>query len=181
MGIQTVSYAKSDKALRSRVKLLGKLVGNVVLKHEKPEVFHALESLRTGFIQLRRRNSEPKRKALKDLIASIHPEIATQVVRAFTIYFNLVNIAEEDFMHRQRQLSIREQGHAAWKGSFYHTLDVFLEKDISESELQSLFDQLSYKPVFTAHPTESRRRTVMFHQREAFTIMDQLTDPFEQF
>ena len=178
MGIQAVSFhAKSDKALRSRVKLLGKLVGNVVLKHEKPEVFHALESLRTGFIQLRRRNSEPKRKALKDLIASISPDVATQVVRAFTIYFNLVNIAEEDFLHRQRQLSIREHGHAVWNGSFYHTLKMFQERDITQDELQSLINQLSYKPVFTAHPTESRRRTVMYHQRAAFDIMDQLTDP----
>ena len=54
-------HAGSDKELRSRVKLLGKLLGNVLLKHEKPEVFHAVEALRTGFIQLRKRNSEPKR------------------------------------------------------------------------------------------------------------------------
>ena len=59
---------KSDKELRSRVKLLGKLVGNVLLKHETPEVFHAVESLRTGFIQLRKRDSEARRKALIKLI-----------------------------------------------------------------------------------------------------------------
>ena len=48
---------------------------------------------------------------------------------------------------------------------------------MSKDELQALFDDLLYKPVFTAHPTESRRRTVMHHQREVFKIIDHLTDP----
>jgi phosphoenolpyruvate carboxylase len=178
MSIQTISFhAKSDQELRSRVKLLGKLVGNVLLKHEGPEVFHAVESLRTGFIQLRRRNSEPRRNALMKLIDGLNPYTVNQVIRAFTIYFNLVNIAEEDFLHRQRRVSVQKQGHAAWVGSFYHTLEEFQEQDISADELQTLLDKMSYKPVFTAHPTESRRRTVMHHQREIFTLIDQLTDP----
>ena len=170
-------YAKSDKELRSRVKLLGKLVGNVLLKHEGPEVFHAVESLRTGFIQLRRRNSEPKRVALMQLIGSLEPYVINQVIRAFTIYFNLVNIAEEDFLHRQRRASVQQQGHAAWTGSFFHTLCEFQDQDISADELQHLFDNLSYQPVFTAHPTESKRRTIMQLQRDVFTIIDDLTDP----
>ena len=178
MANQAISFhAKSDKELRSRVKLLGKLVGNVLLKHEGPEVFHAVESLRTGFIQLRRRNSEPKRKALMDLIENLQPYAINQVIRAFTIYFNLVNIAEEDFLHRQRRASVQQQGHAAWVGSFYHTMLEFQEQDISTDELQSLLNRLSYKPVFTAHPTESKRRTIMQLQREVFTIIDDLTDP----
>ena len=185
MSVTTVSFhAKSDKELRSRVKLLGKMIGNVLLKHEKPEVFHAVESLRTGFIELRKRNSEPRRKALIKLIHELEPEIVTQVIRAFAIYFNLVNIAEEDFLHRLRRASVRKQGHAAWVGSFYHTLEEFKDQGIDTAELGQLFDSLLYKPVFTAHPTESRRRAVMYHQREVFKIIDQLTDPrlgqFEQ-
>ena len=119
MSIASTSFhAKSDQELRSRVKLLGKLVGNVLLKHESPEVFHAVESLRTGFIQLRKRDSEPRRAALIKLIAGLSPEVISQVVRAFTLYFNLVNIAEEDFLHRLRRISVQEQGHAAWVGAF---------------------------------------------------------------
>ena len=157
MSITTISFhAKSDQDLRSRVKLLGKLIGNVILKHEKPEVFHAVESLRTGFIQLRRRNSEPARKALIKLIEGLSPYTINQVIRAFTIYFNLVNIAEEDFLHRLRRASVQKQGHAAWVGSFYHTLEAFHDQGMKADELQTLFDNLRYKPVFTAHPTESR-------------------------
>ena len=176
--MQPISFhPESDDELRARVKLLGKLIGNVLLKHEKPEVFHAVESLRTGFIKLRKRNSEPERKALMKLIEGLSPSISTQVIRAFAIYFNLVNIAEEDFLHRQRRVSVREQGHAAWVGSFYHTLSAFHAQGVNPEELQALFDSLLYQPVFTAHPTESRRRTIMFHQREAFEIIDKLTDP----
>ncbi len=178
MTIQSFSFhAKTDQELRSRVKLLGKLVGNVLLKHEGPEVFHAVESLRTGFIQIRRRNSEPRRKALMTLIENLQPAVINQVIRAFTIYFNLVNIAEEDFLHRQRRASVQKHGHAAWVGSFYHTLEEFQEQGVSAEELNTLLSNLSYKPVFTAHPTESRRRTVMHHQREVFTLIDRLTDP----
>ncbi|MCP4980163.1 MAG: phosphoenolpyruvate carboxylase [Gammaproteobacteria bacterium] len=177
MSITTTSFhAKSDQELRSRVKLLGKLVGNVLLKHESPEVFHAVESLRTGFIQLRKRDSEPRRKALKNLIAGLSPQVISQVIRAFTLYFNMVNIAEEDFLHRLRRRSVQQQGHAAWVGSFFHTLSEFKDQGNSIEDLQSLFDNLLYKPVFTAHPTESRRRTVMHHQREVFKIIDELTD-----
>ena len=178
MSIPTTSFhAKSDDELRSRVKLLGKLVGNVLLKHETAEVFHAVESLRTGFIQLRKRDSEPRRKALIQLITELQPSVISQVIRAFTMYFNLVNIAEEDFLHRLRRASVQQHGHAAWVGSFFHTLEEFKAQGTSSEQLQTLFDGLLYKPVFTAHPTESRRRTVMHHQREVFKIIDQLTDP----
>ncbi|MCP4768695.1 MAG: phosphoenolpyruvate carboxylase [Gammaproteobacteria bacterium] len=178
MSIATTSFHdKSDQELRSRVKLLGKLVGNVLLKHEKPEVFHAVESLRTGFIQLRKRDSEAKRKSQVKLINGLEPAIISQVVRAFTLYFNLVNIAEEDYLHRLRRNSVQQKGHAAWVGSFYHTLTEFKEQGISTGDLQRMCEGLLYKPVFTAHPTESRRRTVMHHQREVFKIIDRLTDP----
>ena len=178
MPIASTSFhAKSDQELRSRVKLLGKLVGNVLLKHESADVFHAVESLRTGFIQLRKRDSEPRRKALIQLIAGLSPYVISQVIRAFTLYFNLVNIAEEDYLHRLRRVSVQKHGHAAWVGSFFHTFVEFKDQGTSIEDLQNLFETLLYKPVFTAHPTESRRRTVMHHQREVFIIIDRLTDP----
>ncbi len=178
MSVPSISFhSRSDKKLRSRVKLLGKLIGNVLLKHEAPEVFHAVESLRTGFIQLRKRDSEPRRRELMRLIEGLSAPVMTQVIRAFAIYFNLVNIAEEDYLHRLRRASVKEHGHAAWVGSFYHTLEQFREQGVDTDALGELFAGLSYWPVFTAHPTESRRRTIMHHQREVFKILDTLTDP----
>ena len=168
---------RSDRELRSRVKLLGQLLGNVLIKHEDPQVYSAVEKLRKGFIQLRKRENPAKRSQLITFIDQLNPNIVEQVIRAFSMYFNLVNIVEEDFLHRNRRQRIHKQGYADWKGSYYQTMVAFHQQGIDQNDLQLLFDQLSYRPVFTAHPTESKRRTVMQIQRGIFEIIDDLTDP----
>lgn len=172
-----VENEHSDEKLRSRVKLLGQLLGNVLIKHEDPRVFESVETLRKGFIQLRKRDDPAKRQQLIELIDSLPPPIIEQVIRAYSLYFSLVNIVEEDSQHRQRRLRVRELGYADWKGSFYHSIDELKQQGIQQEELQQLLDQLSYQPVFTAHPTETKRRTVMQLQRRLFEIIDDLTDP----
>ena len=168
--------SSSDKELRSRVKLLGRLLGNVLKKHEDPLVYKAVEKLRKGFIQLRQQDDAAKRVQLINLIDQLQPKIMEQVIRAFSIYFSLVNIAEEDFHHRQRRRSVRVLGYPDWKGSFFKTISEFKQQGIDQQDLALLFSALSYRPVFTAHPTESKRRTVMQLQRQIFKIIDDLTD-----
>jgi phosphoenolpyruvate carboxylase len=165
-----------DKELRSRVKLLGSLLGNVLKKHEDPLVYKAVEKLRKGFIQLRKQDDAAKRLQLIQQIDQLPAKITEQVIRAFSIYFSLVNIAEEDFLHRQRRRSVRLLGYPDWKGSFFKTITEFKSQGIDEQDLSLLFNELSYRPIFTAHPTESKRRTVMQLQREIFEIIDDLTD-----
>ena len=173
---QSTYNTQSDKELRSRVKLLGQLLGNVLIKNEHPMVFESVEKLRKGFIQLRKQENPHKRKQLIALIESLPPDIIEQVIRAYSIYFSLVNIVEEDSQHRQRRRRIRKQGYADWKGSFYHTMQELKQQGIDQQDLQTLLNQLSYQPVFTAHPTESKRRTIMQLQRRIFEIIDDLTD-----
>jgi phosphoenolpyruvate carboxylase len=167
----------ADKELRSRVKLLGQLLGKVLIQHEDPLVLKTVETLRKGFIQLRKQDDPNKRQQLMALIDRLPPAIVEQVIRAYSIYFSLVNVAEEDFQHRQRRRSVRKKGYADWTGSFFHTLSEFRRDGITAGELQQLLDQLAYMPVFTAHPTESKRRTIMHLQRRLFEIIDDLTDP----
>jgi phosphoenolpyruvate carboxylase len=173
----TQTILSNDKELRSRVKLLGQLLGNVLNKHEDPLVFKSVETLRKGFIQLRKKDNPEKRQELIELIDGLPADILEQVIRAYSLYFSLVNISEEDFQHRQRRRSVRKLGYADWKGSFYQTISAIKEQGIEADELQNLFNQLSYRPVFTAHPTESKRRTIMQLQRYIFEIIDDLTDP----
>ena len=178
MSDLSVTYnARSDKELRSRVKLLGKLLGEVLIKYEDPAVFHAVETLRKGFIRLRQRENAKKRAEFMALIESLPAKIIEQVIRAYSIYFSLVNVAEEDFQHRQRRRSVRKHGHATWKGSFYKTLTDFRKKNVDTEQLKTLLDSLAFIPVFTAHPTESKRRTIMMLQRKIFELIDNLTDP----
>ena len=160
-----------DKQLRSRVKLFGNILGKVLLEHAGKDVFSAVEKLRKGHIGLRDKNDAAKRRRLDKLVASLDPQTTEHVVRAFSIYFSLVNIAEEEFQHKQRRREVGPKGYT-WKGSFFNALNDLQKSDISKEQLQELLDQTVYIPVFTAHPTESKRRTVMEAIRRIYVISD---------
>ena len=164
-----------DKQLRSRVKLFGNILGKVLLEHAGKDVFNAVEKLRKGHISLRDKNDAARRRRLDKLVASLDPESTEHVVRAFSIYFSLVNIAEEEFQHKQRRREVGPKGFT-WKGSFYNAISDFQKDDISVDQVQELLNQTAYIPVFTAHPTESKRRTVMEAIRRIYTISDQLNE-----
>jgi len=164
-----------DKLLRTRVKLLGHLLGNILLNLAGAHVYDAVEKLRTGYISLRKTENPRKRAQLMSLIESLDADTLTQVIRAFSIYFSLVNIVEEDFQHQQRRREVRS-GRPLWYGSFDDTLDQFRQEDLDAEQVQGLLDQLAYIPVFTAHPTESKRRSIMTALRRIFLTNDRLND-----
>ena len=164
-----------DKALRSRVKLLGNLLGNVLRSQAGNGVFVAVEALRKGYISLRKADNPTRRRRLIRLISRLEPNTLTDVVRAFNIYFNLVNIAEEDFQQQHRFKAKRAKTN--WVGSFPDTIAGFKQDEISVEQLQQLFDNLAYIPVITAHPTESKRRSVMESLRRIYQTCVELDDP----
>ncbi|MDP2830068.1 MAG: phosphoenolpyruvate carboxylase [Sulfuricellaceae bacterium] len=170
----------SDVHLRARVKLFGNLLGNVLSSQEGGRVLEAVEALRKGYVDLRKEDVQPKRqrleKILEEIIESLDAQTLTHVVRAFSIYFSLVNLAEESFQHQARRAMVRRGG-PLWKGSFDATLREFRTLGVTATALQSLFDKAAYIPVFTAHPTESKRRTIMENLRRIFLTAEQLDDP----
>lgn len=166
----------SDKQLRSRVKLLGRLLGNVLHSQAGERVYKTVETLRKGYVSLRKKDDVHKRNRLKKIINNLEPGLATHVVRAFSTYFSLLNIAEEAFQHRQRRRNVRTDS-VLWKGSFNHTLHEFREQGITAEQLQTLLNRLNYMPVFTAHPTEAKRRTILETLRRIFVSSEQLNDP----
>jgi len=163
----TAQCLAKDRELRSRVKLLGSLLGNVIRSQAGPEVLRVVERLRKGFIALREREDPARRRRLRSLIAALSPDTVTHVVRAFTTYFQVVSIAEEAFHHRQRH-RLMSTGDPLWPGSFDHSLRGLRARGITPEELQRLLESLVYYPVFTAHPTEAKRRAVMYRLRRIF-------------
>ncbi len=164
-----------DKVLRSRVKLLGTLLGNVIKAEAGDKVFNTVEALRKGYISLHKKDSAIKRKRLTRLIEAQTPQTLTHVVRAFSIYFSLANIAEENF--RQQQHRKNKRKNKTQVGTFRDTLQIFKQQQITPEQLQTLLDHLSYTPVFTAHPTESKRRSVMENLRRIYNYNSALDDP----
>ncbi|MDX1334781.1 MAG: phosphoenolpyruvate carboxylase [Gammaproteobacteria bacterium] len=165
----------NDKMLRSRVKLLGQLLGNILREHAGKGVYEDVEMLRQGYIELRDKDDDAKREKLMATIANFDAVTLEQVIRGFNIYFVLVNLAEESFSHRWRRKQMASGG-PLWKGSFDLTMREFHEQNIPAEKIQSLLNNLAYMPIFTAHPTEARRRTIMEAQRRIFLTSQQLDD-----
>lgn len=166
----------TDDELRAQVRLLGAMLGDVLKDIAGKDVFDAVEMLRTGFAELHQKEDAEKRFRLMALVEAMSPETLEQVIRAFSTYFSLVNIAEETYAHRNRRRQLAGGGEL-WIGSFDRTLADLKSQGISIETLQSLVEKLRYSPVFTAHPTEARRRAVMEGLRRIFVLSDRLFDP----
>lgn len=166
----------TDKELRARVKLLGNVLGDILRAQAGGRVLKAVEMLRKGYIALRQAPSPRKRERLSRLIAALDPITLTHVVRAFSTYFSLVNIAEEAHQHRSRRMQVHAGG-PLWLGSFDQTLRQFYAQGMRVEQLQTLLDKLAYIPVITAHPTESKRQTIMEALRRIFVTSERLNDP----
>jgi len=165
-----------DKQLRARVKLFGHLLGNVLLSQAGARVYDAVEKLRTGFISLRKEDNTVKRARLMDLIESLDQNTISQVVRAFSTYFSLVNIAEEASQLQQRRRLMRQKKGELWLGSFDSALADFKRMGMSAEQVQTLLDKLAYIPVITAHPTEAKRRSIMHALRRIFLTNERLSN-----
>ncbi|MDA8127176.1 MAG: phosphoenolpyruvate carboxylase [Betaproteobacteria bacterium] len=166
----------TDDDLRAQVKLLGTLLGQVLLQFAGEDVFDAVETLRRGFAELQDREDQARRTELMAMIDAMPAAKVELVVRAFSSYFKLVNVAEESFAHRNRRRML-SHGMPLWEGSFDRTLADLKAKGMSVDTLQGMVNRLHYAPVFTAHPTEARRRAVMEGMRRVFLICDQLYSP----
>ncbi|MBD3755043.1 MAG: phosphoenolpyruvate carboxylase [Gammaproteobacteria bacterium] len=166
---------KRDKQLRARVKLLGSLLGEIIETQVGKPVLDAVEKLRTGYIQLHEKEDAALRAELTEFIAQQTPEDLILIIRAFNIYFSLVNLAEEEHQYFERQSQLKSDG-PLWEGSVLKTVEGFKEQGFSADQVQLLLNNLNYIPVFTAHPTESKRRAVMENLRKIFLTFGELNE-----
>ncbi len=170
-----LNTASIDKQLRARVKLFGNLLGNVLLSHAGAKVYDAVEKLRTGFIELHQKEDSEKRQQLMALIESLDEHTLALVVRAFSTYFSLVNVAEEASQLQQRRRQLRSDK-SLWRGSFDSAMADFKNMGMSAERLQTLLDRLAYIPVITAHPTEAKPRAILHALRRIFLTNEKLSD-----
>ncbi len=165
-----------DKELRSKVKFIGSVLGDILKTHTGDAVFAVVEELRTGYIELRKDDDENKRQHLMHLIEQLDAQTLEHVIRAFSTYFSLVSVVEETQQHKERRRLANNQ-EKLWQGSFRNTLKKFHKERISAEQFQKLLNSLSYTPVFTAHPTEAKRRTILESLKRIFNAITNLDDP----
>ena len=122
--------------------------------------------MRTGYIQLRKEEDPALRAELQQFIRDLDPEVLTYVIRAFSAYFRLLNVAEEAHMHRL--LYRTEQEGESWENSFQDVLERLRDMGMTAEQVGRLLETLDIAPVITAHPTEATRRTMLEGQRRMF-------------
>lgn len=158
--------------LRRDVRMLGEVLGRVIADYGGASLLKDVELLRRSVIGAR--DSDAEERKVEQLIASWSIERAEEVARAFTCYFHLVNLAEEH--HRARVLRERDRGPVPPPESLAATV-AGLRRRHGSRRLRELLSGLEVHPVFTAHPTEARRRAVVTAIRRVGDQLDRLDDP----
>ncbi len=161
------TFNNDDKQLRNNIRLLKQIFDNVLINNAHPDIAETVEQLRRQFIALQRDDNPCRRQQLLDTLQNLPVDMQSHVIRAFSLYFNLLNIAEESTNLNLRRRQIEKNKHF-WSGSFHETLLDFKQSGMTIADLQILFNGLSYMPVMTAHPTEAKRRTVRGALRNIF-------------
>ena len=159
-----------EAKLRELVRVVGRLIGEVIVEQEGAAVFEQIERLRQGFIARRDAPDPAPPAALAGLIAGLTPEAAASVLRGFIVYFALVNIAEE--VMRARAQAARPD--AAWPRSFAAVLGDLTARGLGYRDFADRLPRLLFLPVITAHPTEARRRAIQACHRRLFQLVDRL-------
>ncbi len=169
--------AEPIDALRDDVHLLGELVGEVLREQGGPDLLAAVEYARLTAIALRSRDSANllRERGLLQWAQRQTTERLMQLVRAFSIYFHLINLAEQH--HRVRILRERERAGTPLQESIAAGVAALHAEGYPLEALETELRQLELHPVFTAHPSETRRRTLLHHLERTAELIAQLDDP----
>ncbi|TYK43304.1 phosphoenolpyruvate carboxylase [Actinomadura decatromicini] len=169
MATKTRDTFRQDlpEPLRRDVRLLGAMLGDGLVEYGGPGLLDDVERLRRAVIAARRGEASGDEAA--SLVAGWTLERAEQVARAFTVYFHLTNLAEEH--HRIRTLRERDTGDTV-PGSVAAAVEEI--RATGEDRLDALVGGLEFRPVFTAHPTEARRRAVVTAIQRISDLMTRL-------
>ena len=171
-----------DNPLRRDVRSLGAILGQVLVEQSGRELFASVEELRRLLIEHRetaRRN--PEQASATELMIKAHEIVAGmdlsrayQVTKAFATYFELTNLAETNHRRRRRRAGKLDREHAPLPGSFRGTLVRMKAAGISAEDAVAALSQIVITPVFTAHPTEVARQTVLLKRRRIAQELERL-------
>lgn len=168
----TVSKSNSNNLLRRDVRFLGNILGEVLVHQGGNELLEIVEKIRETSKSLRSLFLPELHSEFKELINSLDPENRHQVIRAFAIYFQLVNIAEQNHRIRRKRDYERSAGKTVQPGSIESAIQELRERDFSHEEVNEIIEGLSLELVMTAHPTEAMRRAILdIHKRISDDVM----------
>ena len=180
--LQSFEPERKEAPLRRDVRSLGTLLGRVLREQAGNALFQAVEDLRRVTSESREArlqgDTQKAESLLADAIARIgkcDTEFSEQLTRAFAFYFELINLAETNHRKRRRRAhSLRGKQSPPQPGEMRGTLRRMREAGIGADEAMELLAKICVIPVFTAHPTEVARRSVLFKRRRIGEILESL-------
>ncbi len=169
--IRQIHFPEKDLPLRADVSLMGQLLGQALVEQHGPELLEQVEAIRTAAIAWRE-SDRADLGALERLLDSLDVESVRRIVKAFSTYLRLANLAEKTHRIRRRREYLKAQA-APQAGSIEQVLGALAKDGVEAEDIAGLLAELRIRPVFTAHPTEATRRS--FLEKE-YSIIHRLTE-----
>jgi phosphoenolpyruvate carboxylase len=159
-----------DLPLREDIRLLGRLLGEVLREQSGEDMYDLVETIRQTSVQFARERDQAAGQQLADLLNSFSPQNAVFVVRAFSQFLHLANIAEDQH-HIRRNREHEIAGSKPRDGTLIHALERLDQAGIGGEVLADVIGDMQVTPVLTAHPTEVQRKSVLTLHRKLAVLM----------
>ena len=172
---QDITFEDKDQALRDDVRTLGAMVGDLIREQSGEDLYEFVENSRLRAIRRREGNEKPGEE-LADFVGGLKSGEALQVIRSFSTYFQMVNTAEKVHRIRRRREYLRDVVHFQ-PGGLEDTLIKLKASGLTADGLKDLLNSLSIEPIFTAHPTEPTRRTILRKEQNIVKHLVALLNP----
>jgi len=162
---------EEDARLRTDIRLLGRILGDTVRDQEGADVFDLVERIRQTSIRFHRDDDRPARRELEIILDSMSISETARIVRAFSYFSHLANIAEDQ--NNIRQMRARSSaGGSSRPGTLALTLSHARGAGFSAADLRRFFAEALVSPVLTAHPTEVRRKSTIDREMEIAALLN---------
>jgi phosphoenolpyruvate carboxylase len=159
----------NERPLVEDIRLLGRILGDVIREQEGVEAYELIEKIRTLSVAFRRDADHEADKALKKLLKGLSGDQTVSVIRAFTYFSHLANLAED--RHHIRRREIHERAGDTQEGSIEVAMSRLRWAGISPKTISNTLAHSYVSPVLTAHPTEVQRKSILDAERDIAQLL----------
>ena len=170
-GNRDADAVEKNRPLVEDIRLLGRILGDVIREQEGQAAFDLVERVRQLSVSYRLKRDAQAGRALDRLLKNLSNDQTVSVIRAFSYFSHLANIAE-DRHHVRRRLHHEARG-TLQEGSLSMTLERLAKADIRAADIVRTLDQAYIAPVLTAHPTEVQRKSILDAERAIAELVEQ--------
>src|SRR6478672_2908250 len=160
---------ENERPLVDDIRLLGRILGDVIREQEGVAVFELVERIRKLSVAFRRDANQEADRALKSLLKSLSGDEAVRVIRAFTYFSHLANLAED--RHHIRRREVHERAGDTQEGSLEVALARLRWAGINARTVSQTLAHSYLSPVLTAHPTEVQRKSILDAERNIAQLL----------